>query len=338
MTEQEARKAFDVAKKSLQDGDTPKALRFVQKSIRIFPTEEAQALLIQITNSSRKMSGDKPPTPEDDVNSEDYKICLLILAKKDYYDLLGVTKTATEEDIKSKYKKLALKLHPDKNRCSKATEAFKKISTAYNCLSNKEKRSIYDVHGDDEQFQQKYERGYEEEMSPEDLFNYLFFGAMPNRRMQRRRYEPQPTNRRASKWVAFVQLIPFLLMIGAVMVMNFQHSSNYDEYYSFHKNYLYPIQMTTSSGVTYFVSTSYQMLDIGDRMRINKMVESTYVGNLMQRCRQVKNMMRNLRNLINMAFDSTKSEYIAQYEKMEQNDYTVCKELEKMCDLGLCNN
>ena len=337
MSEQEARKAFDIAKKALQENDTAKALRFVQKSIRIFPTEEAQALLIQISNTNRKMSGEKPAEP-DDLNSEDYKICIDILGKKDYYDLLGVAKTASEDDIKSKYKKLALKLHPDKNHCSKATEAFKKISTAYNCLSNKEKRAIYDVHGEDEQFQQKYERGYEEEMSPEDLFNYLFFGAMPNRRMQRRRYEPQPTNRRASKWVAFVQLIPFLLMIGAVMVMNFQHSSNYDEYYSFHKNYLYPIQMTTSSGVTYFVSTNYQLLDMGDRMRINKMVESTYVGNLMQRCRHAKNMMKNLRNLISTASGSLKTEYISQYERMEQNDYTVCKELERMCDLGLCNN
>ena len=79
--------------------------------------------------------------------------CKAVIAKKDYYEILGLQKGASEEDIKKAYKKLALKFHPDKNRAPNATDAFKKISTAFACLSNPEKRKIYDEHGTEEDFQ-----------------------------------------------------------------------------------------------------------------------------------------------------------------------------------------
>jgi DnaJ family protein B protein 12 len=65
---------------------------------------------------------------------------------------LGVSKDCSEEDLKKAYKKLALKFHPDKNRAPQATGAFKKISTAFACLSNPDKKRIYDQHGTEEDF------------------------------------------------------------------------------------------------------------------------------------------------------------------------------------------
>jgi len=75
--------------------------------------------------------------------------CQQILSKKDYYDILGVPKNASEDDIKKAYKKLAIKFHPDKNHAPKAVEAFKKVSAAYACLTDKEKRKIYDLTGEE---------------------------------------------------------------------------------------------------------------------------------------------------------------------------------------------
>lgn len=68
---------------------------------------------------------------------------------KDFYEVLGVSKSATDEEIKKAYKKLALKYHPDKNKKLGSKEVFKKVAQAYDCLSNKEKRQTYDKYGNE---------------------------------------------------------------------------------------------------------------------------------------------------------------------------------------------
>jgi len=82
---------------------------------------------------------------------------------EDYYNVLGVDKNATAEDIKKAYRKLALKWHPDRNPNNKAAEEkFKKISEAYAVLSDPEKRKQYDQFGSADQFRQQF--------SQEDIF------------------------------------------------------------------------------------------------------------------------------------------------------------------------
>lgn len=70
------------------------------------------------------------------------------MAKRDYYDVLGLGRDATEEDIKKAYRKLALQYHPDRNPGSKdAEEKFKEATEAYEILKDPEKRSRYDRYG-----------------------------------------------------------------------------------------------------------------------------------------------------------------------------------------------
>lgn len=68
---------------------------------------------------------------------------------KDYYSILGVSKTANDDELKKAYRKLALKYHPDKNKSKDAEEKFKEIAEAYEVLSDKKKRDIYDQYGEE---------------------------------------------------------------------------------------------------------------------------------------------------------------------------------------------
>ncbi len=71
------------------------------------------------------------------------------MAKRDYYEILGISRNASSEDIKKAYRRLAVKYHPDKNRdnSKEAEEKFKEVSEAYKILSDTEKRKIYDQYG-----------------------------------------------------------------------------------------------------------------------------------------------------------------------------------------------
>ena len=89
------------------------------------------------------------------------------MAAKDYYEVLGVQKGATKDQIKDAYRNLALQFHPDRNKAPEAEARFKEISEAYAVLSDDEKRRQYDAYG---------REGVYQRYSQEDIFRGADFG------------------------------------------------------------------------------------------------------------------------------------------------------------------
>ena len=89
--------------------------------------------------------------------------------KRDYYEVLGIEKTASKDEIKDVYRKLAMKYHPDRNKSPEAEEKFKEISEAYAVLSDDNKRRQYDTLG---------HAGFDQRYTSEDIFRGADFSSI----------------------------------------------------------------------------------------------------------------------------------------------------------------
>ena len=89
--------------------------------------------------------------------------------KRDYYEVLGVPRNASKDQIKDAYRKLAMQFHPDRNKAPEAEEKFKEISEAYAVLSDDQKRQQYNTLG---------HAGFDQRYTQEDIFRGADFDSI----------------------------------------------------------------------------------------------------------------------------------------------------------------
>ncbi|KAJ8418215.1 hypothetical protein AAFF_G00139240 [Aldrovandia affinis] len=323
----EAERCFQIAVTALRNNQTDKAQRFLEKAYKLFPTDKTKALLESVTQNGQSFSRSdeceendasgvrqRKPTEEESTmgqkaadsakpyTSDQLDAVKRIKQCKDYYEILGVDRNASEEDLKKAYRKLALKFHPDKNHAPGATEAFKAIGNAYAVLSNVEKRKQYDQFGEEKahpsrqgQAPADYNRGFEADISPEDLFNMFFGGGFPSSNVHvysngRMRYtynqRPERRERQGDGGLAlFVQLMPIVILIvvsalSQMMVSNPPYSLSTRSSIGHTQK-----RLTGTLKVPYYVGEHFSEEYAGTKLKsVERSVEEDYISNLRNNC------------------------------------------------------
>ena len=345
MNQGEAERCIELGLSALKKGDKDKAIRLFQKSLNLYPTEEARKY-IKIASETKEVpqakesppSSSSLPKPSAQYTREQEQLCREIMSKTNYYEILGCEKSATQDQLKKSYRKLALKLHPDKNQAPSSSEAFKKINKAFACLSDETKRRTYDqtgqeeVHGIEMNNFSGFEGGDFAEHIFREFFNESFFFPgqgfhrvyrthnHQNHQQQRHETDQQGRNR-----VPLLQLLPFFILLLFSFLSNYQGSS---EMYSFHYSSVYSVKKTTENyNVEYYLQPSVAKdLTLSERQKIEKNVEQTYYAYLSQECDQQKRKKNSLMNKAKYYKGTTGQTY---RDYAEQVDMTACINLQE---------
>ncbi|KAK4814205.1 hypothetical protein QYF61_012442 [Mycteria americana] len=251
---------------------------------------------------------------------------------RNYYEILGVERDASEEDLKKAYRKLALKFHPDKNRAPGATEAFKAIGNAFAVLSNPEKRLRYDEFGSDQEHvstgqarHYNYYTEFEADITPEEIFNVFFGGHFPTgnihmfsnvardahyypRRHRNERAwtqeQEEEENRPQTSYSAFIQLMPvFIIIIVSVVTQLMATNPPYSLFYKSSIGHVISRE-TENLQVPYYVDKNFEKNYQGAELQeLEKTVEKDYIDYIQTSCWKEKQQKSDLSNLAKLYRD-----------------------------------
>uniref|UniRef100_A0A383VZ20 J domain-containing protein n=1 Tax=Tetradesmus obliquus TaxID=3088 RepID=A0A383VZ20_TETOB len=266
---------------------------------------------------NRQQQQQKPVQEDPSVTPEQRQVVQQILKAKGFYDVLGVPKDASEADIKQAYRKLALRLHPDKNKALHADEAFKLLSKAFSCLSSADKRAYYDRTGYENSAAaqaaaassgrrgpsaaQYYYSG-PDDFDPEEIFNMFFggggfggnsrvfrshFGGFPAQRAQAAQQQRPPSREEQQRgaMLGLMQLLPVLLIVGLTLF-----SSSSEPSYSLVQDGKFTVEFQTARiGVNFYVKDAKDFqtnfpLHSQKRLMLERQVESDVYERVYQRC------------------------------------------------------
>uniref|UniRef100_S4RF41 DnaJ heat shock protein family (Hsp40) member B14 n=1 Tax=Petromyzon marinus TaxID=7757 RepID=S4RF41_PETMA len=322
----EALRCLGLARAALSRGDSDRGRVFLAKAQRLYHTAQAAAVHLLSTDQNIFSKEDSPHSGPDPANlngtsAKSYPNCRTtgeISTERSYtaeqlygvqringcrnmYEVLGVSRDVSDDDLKRAYRKLALKFHPDKNHAPGATEAFKAIGCAYSLLSSAEKRHLYDNWGGRyagsgrHSGRPRFNYDPDPDISPEELFNMFFGHAFQsarsqayenNRPRQSARNPPSPNKRSLGDMTGVLQFLPLVLLIvvsvlGQFMVSRPTYSlaPNPSLGHTVHRR-------TQRLGVSYFVSDDAQIHTDKAWRRLEQSVEDDYVGGLRSSCQR----------------------------------------------------
>ncbi|TMW55952.1 hypothetical protein Poli38472_008600 [Pythium oligandrum] len=368
MNKGEAEKCRDIAKRFLREGKYAQAIKFFEKSHRMYPLPGVEAMCDRAkvelakeqggasTSSSGHASSTHPAdgagvrrretasssASEDPVRpytSDQVHIVNKIRACKTHYEVLGVTKDADDNEIKKAYRKLALKLHPDKNSAPGAEDAFKAVGKAFTILSDTEKRAHYDRFGDRDPNTTPQARGrryQEDDISPDEIFNMFFGGGFRPRRQYRQQqqhhHQQQRQHAEQQDRSMLMQLLP-LLMIFLLSMLSIPTAPEVP--FSMNPTAQYNVARTTqmanvAKGIPYYVERDFDRKYTNhwrDLLRVEQMVEQYHMSRLADSC---ENLKLKQKRMIYRARNSNSDDREAKMRAALEMKLPACEELKAL--------
>ncbi|KAJ7980283.1 chaperone protein dnaJ 49 [Quillaja saponaria] len=286
----EALRCIRIAEEAIASGNKERALKFIKVAQRLnhnLPVDVLLSMCERLDSEAPASSSDEKfvgrgkkeagPVHCDEVlngernySEENVQLIRKIKGKNDYYAILGVEKTCSFEEIRKAYRKLSLKVHPDKNKAPGSEEAFKKVSMAFKCLNDDDSRRQYDQTGLVEEFEYNQQHNvrrrrrrrtgndfFGDEIDPDEIFR-AFFGQTDVFRTSRV-YRTQGMGGQQREqfhggglnFMVLLQLLPFLI----ILLLAYLPFSEPD--YSLQKSYTHQIpRITEKHGVEFYVKSS----------------------------------------------------------------------------------
>ena len=345
--EERSKLLLERGQKSLENKNYLEALHYFKLSNKFqknFQTDELIKQCEERIKEMREKEKEEEKSNEQKGPNQDDEACEKIIKNNNYYEILGITKETPNEDIKRAYKKLALKFHPDKNKSSKAEEAFKKIATAYQTLTDPKKRELFDKYGSEEEYREKIYQERQQQFEYEDFDAYdifdMFFGNIDPEilRRQRRRFRRAQAQQRAQvnpkvlKFLPFIQLIPLFITL---LTYIFPYLFTSKDLYVFVKNKDYPFEKKTHRfKVDYYVGKDFQekyknIINNNIEMRkIENEIENKYLTYLKIEC-QEKNQLKEEIQYKMIYYEKNSYYYNLLNKELKKIDFSICDKLKK---------
>ena len=258
-----------------------------------------------------------------------------ILKCKDHYSVLGLARGADANAIRKAYKKLALKLHPDKNAAPSAAEAFQKVGAAYACLSDEDTRAHYDRYGDEQPqvAQHAHHRQYRGgEPTAEDIFNMMFGGG--GVRVHHfggrgfRRQSTQEEGGERSSFAQILQIVPLLILFALTM---FSFGDSREAMFSLDETREYRVKRHTShpaviEGLPYYVKPTFGQRAGRDLYKVESSVEQYMYTKLRRECTQARQKQRQYHSLAKRSSGQRSQSFLEQAKHVRMH---ACDELNK---------
>ncbi|KAE9037324.1 hypothetical protein PR003_g7314 [Phytophthora rubi] len=367
MNKGEAEKCLEIGKRHLRAGNWEKAIKFFDKSHRMYPLPGVEAMRdrakAELTKASTPSAQPTSPRggvrhraapapasapaaspsrspsaePSRPYTAEQLQMVRKIKACKNHYEVLAVQQKATENEVKKAYRKLALKLHPDKNSAPGAEDAFKAVGKAFAVLSDPDKRAHYDHYGDDAPVQQQQQgRRYaqDDDITPEEIFN-MFFGGGFRPRGRRPQQQGRPQQEQQQQRGGMANLAQFLPLLLIFLMSLLSIPSTPEMPFSLNPTPQFNVQRSTQmanvvKGILYYVERDFDQrytTHWRDLSRVEQMVEQAHVSKLSESC---ENLKLRQKRMIYRARNSRSDDREVAMRKALEMKMPPCDELRKL--------